>query len=119
MQTETTPSKATVAAALQEALAALLAAEQAVLEATAFLLSTKRDLQDAEDVILRRDPPLLDGKNEAIRAAQLRDLTYDPCRRRVERAEWERIKAASALEGARATFSAQKLLARLLAGEDR
>jgi hypothetical protein len=111
------PPRATVAAELVAARDALLTAEGGLLDSTLWLNDARRLLQDTEDYVLLAPSGHLDGKNAEVRAAQLRDLTRKE-RRSVEQCEDARLRAVSALEQARATFSAVKVLARLLGGTD-
>jgi len=115
MLTEILPSKATVATRLEASLTALLTAEQAVLETTLELVDARQQLQEAEDRALLADPPLIDGKNAEIRAAQLRDVAPDRLGK-VQFLEDKHLRVKTTLEGARATLSTYKALARLLAG---
>lgn len=99
-ETTTLPARGAVAAQLAAALAELLAAEEDVMRATLSLLEARRHLLQAEDRVLLADPPILDGKNAEVRAAQLRAATTFE-RDDVDAAERERTGAISALDRAR------------------
>ncbi len=112
------PTRATVAAQLQASLAALHTAERALLVTTLGLADARRILQWVEDRHLLADPPILDGKNEIIRAAQLRACAVEE-REQLTVAEDSRTRAASALERAKAELATWRAISRLVGGEDR
>ncbi|MBO9609194.1 MAG: hypothetical protein J7639_24785 [Paenibacillaceae bacterium] len=88
-------------------------AEDSVIWANQVVVSAKAALQEAEDRLLTSN--VIDGKNEAIRSAQLRSFT-GPERESLLQAENDSIKCRSALTQLQNEFRALQAVADLLKG---
>ena len=93
----------------------LAEAEQRVLSVSCDLLDAKRALEISEDLLLTSGE--IDGRNEATRTAQLRELTR-PQRDQLDRITRRQAEAQAKLRNAQAELSALRAAARLLGGGD-
>ena len=93
--------------------------EATVLNAQANVIGLKRELQSYEDRCLLGmvEGKVIDGKNEATRAAQLREGT-DRTRRAVDEAEIALDAERIQLRYLQAEFAALRSVARLMGGGD-
>lgn len=107
------PPRATVAAQLQAALETLRQARTEYMRLTEQWLEAKQRLTLAEDLALLGGT--IDGKNEAVREAQLRQATAAH-REPWTRLELQRFVATTQVTMAEEAWSTAKALARLLVG---
>lgn len=113
MATETLPTPTTVATQLVAALDALRTARQAYLKITERWLDLKLRLQVAEDLALLGGA--IDGKNEQVREAQLREVLPE-VREEYQRVDLQRYAAQMQVEIAEEECKTYRALCYLLAG---
>jgi hypothetical protein len=113
MKTADTPSTATVAANLEDALADLAQQREALAQITREYAAEKARLQVLEDLDLLGDT--IDGKNAAIRRAQLRQTT-EAQRTAFQAVELQRVVASMGVDMALDRLKTYRALAILIAG---